>query len=70
MTRPSTKTLILAKLTVNMSVFAGFAVASICYFQIGGADHLPTERPRDSQITCLSLPSFYTGGACDTDPNT
>jgi hypothetical protein len=51
MTRPSTKTLILAKLTVNMSVFAGFAVASICYFQIGGIGHLPTDRPIDRDWT-------------------
>jgi hypothetical protein len=50
--------------------FMCLAIFSIGYFQIGGVPHLPNERPIDPTVTCKSLPSFYTNGACDTDPNT
>lgn len=57
-------------LRVKLLVFTAGSLLAVTYFQIGGVGHLPNERPHDPDSVCLTLPSFYANGACDSDPNT
>lgn len=57
-------------LRVKLCGFVAIAILTVCYFDLGGAAHLPTERHHDEKVTCTIVPSFYANGACDDDPRT